>query len=177
MNLSFPSELKPPELLHMDKQTANQILSSLDRSANTIDELSNAGKIDPKVAAEISANIDRAADKIEIAAFGEKNLAVRQAKVLQRDPDEKFMDTYDNPNKVLQSDADEKFMHKTEPSFNSKAMDTFDADRSSTVSDRDEYQVRDLSEHADPTKKQPSWAKGPAGKSTKQGSTGKTWAR
>lgn len=161
----------------MDKKTANQILSSLDRSADAIDSLAKAGKIDAKVAAEISGHLDLAADKVEIAAFGQTNLAARQAKVLQRDSDEKFMDTYDNPNKVIQSDADEKFMHKTEPSFNSKAMDTFDADRSSTVSERDEYQVRDLSEHADPAKKQPSWAKGPAGKSTKQGSTGKTWAR
>lgn len=161
----------------MDKKTANQILSSLDRSANAIDALANAGKIDVKLAAEISGYLDSASDKIEVEAFGTRNLAARQAKVLQRDSDEKFMDTYDNPNKVLQSDSDEKFMHKTEPSFNSKAMDTFDADRSSTVSERDEYQVRDLSEHADPAKKQPSWSKGPAGKSTKQGSTGKIWSR
>jgi hypothetical protein len=49
-------------------------------------------------------------------------------------------------------------------------MDTFDADISSSVHDRDEYQVRDLNEFASGTKKQPSWEKGPAGKSTAIGS-------
>ena len=91
------------------------------------------------------------------------------------------MNTFDNPNKVIQSDKDEPYMHSIGPSFNAKGIGTYDVDRTSTVSERDEYAVRDLNEYAGGTKKQPSWAKGPAGKSTKQGSTvprqaSKTWA-
>jgi len=115
--------------------------------------------------------IDGFADRFEVAAFGKDNLQRRMAKVLKRDPDEKYMETFENVNKPLKTDADEEFMHKVGPSFNAKGIGTYDVDRSSTVSERDEYNVRDLSEWSDPTKKQPSWAKGSAGKSTKQGST------
>jgi hypothetical protein len=164
----------------MHKQIANKILNHLDSAANHIEKLAKTGKIDPKVASEITRDIDTFSDRIEKVAFGEGSFNARRAKVIQRDPDEKFMDTYDAPSKVIQSDADEGFMHKTEPSFNSKSIDTFDADRTTQVTDRNEYNVRDVSDMSDGTKKQPSWTKGPAGNSTKQGSTrsasGKTWA-
>ncbi len=163
----------------MHKQIANKILSFLDNSADHIEKLKVAGKIDPKVAAEIVRDLDSFSDRLESKAFGDQSFRNRKAKVLQQDSDEKYMKTFDNTAAPLQTDADEKFMHKTDPSFNNKAMDTFDQDPSSTVTDRDEFAVRDLSEYSDGTKKQPSWTKGPAGKSTKQGSSapsGKTWA-
>jgi len=170
----------------IQKQIANKVLANLDETANRIDGLAKAGKIDPRLAAALTRDIDSFADKFQVAAFGPDSLgrhAAKVAKVLQKDSDEKYMDTFDNPNKVIQSDADEKFMHKTEQSFNAKAIDNYDQDRTTTVTDRDEHQVRDLSEWADKTAKQPSWTKGPAGKSTKQGSapaprtaSGKTWS-
>lgn len=155
------------------KQLANKILSTLDDTANKIDQLSKTGKLDRKLASEIVNNIDSFSDKFQVYAFGPESLIKHKAKVaevIQRDSDEKYMDTFDNVQKVIKSDADEKYMHHTGPTFHGKGIGTYDTDDSSQVRNRDEYQVRDLSEYADKTTKQPSWAKGPAGKSTKQGS-------
>ena len=60
-------------------------------------------------------------------------------------------------------------------SFNGKSIPTYDQDNTHSMTERDEYNVRDVSEWSDGTKQQPSWERGPAGKSTKQGSS-KTWA-
>lgn len=167
----------------MHKQIANKVLANLDSSANELERLASLKGIRPEVAAELTAlakGLDEYSDRLQVAAFGQQSLdswKAKLSKVIQRDSDEKFMDTYDNPQKVIQSDADEKFLHKTDPSFNSKGIDNFDTDSSSAVTDRDEYAIRDLNDMAGGTKKQPTWTKGPAGKSTKQGSTSKTWSR
>lgn len=155
----------------MDKKSANQVLQILDDTAKRMEKLKVAGKIDPKVADGIVREIDTFADRVQIAAFGKESFQRFVSKVIQKDSDEKFMDTFDNPNKVIQSDSDEPYMHKAPPSFNSKGIDTYDQDGTSAVSDRKEYDVRDLNEYAGGTKKQPSWPGGSAGKSTKQGST------
>jgi hypothetical protein len=161
----------------IQKQDANKILSSLDRTADRLDGLAKAGKIDPKIAATLTHEIDKFADKFQVAAFGPDKFRAFQAKVIKRDSDEPYMETFENPNKVIQSDADEPYMHKTPASFNADAIDNYDQDQTSNVTDRKEYNVRDLNEHADGTKKQPSWTKGPAGKSTRQGTARpKTWA-
>ena len=80
-----------------------------------------------------------------------------------------------NVQKPLQTDPDEPYMHKTEKSFNSKGIPTYDDDKSSSVRHRDEYDVRDLAEWTDKTEQQPSWDGGSSGKSTRQGSD-KAWA-
>jgi hypothetical protein len=163
----------------MEKRLANRILTNLEHTATEIEKLAKAGHIDARLAAGLSEKIDAFSDRFEIAAYGEESFRARQAKVLQRDKDEPYMDTFDNPNKVLQSDKDEPYMHTTPASFNAKAIGNFDVDRTTTVSERDEYQVRDLNPMAGGTKKQPSWKGGPAGKSTKVGSYDKpekTWA-
>ncbi len=160
------------------KKIANRVLATLDSTANEIDQLKVAGKIDPRLAAQLSRNIDTFADKFEVAVFGPDNLnrrasKVRQARVIQRDGDEKYMETFENPVKPITTDADEEYMHKAKHGYNStKDQGTYDVDRSSTVIDREEYAVRDLNEWSDGTKKQPSWSKGPAGKSTAIGSGG-----
>lgn len=168
----------------IQKDFANKVLTTLDTTANTIDSLAKAGKIDPRVASQITKDIDSFSDRFQVAAFGEKSLSAHQskvAKVIKQDADEAYMKTFENPIKPITTDADEPYMHKAEHGYNStKDEETFDADRSSSVHDRNEYAVRDLNEFAEGTKKQPSWDKGPAGKSTKQGSaaprTAKTWA-
>jgi hypothetical protein len=169
----------------MDKKTANQILSTLDATVGQIEALAKGGKIDPRLASSLIRDLDGFADKFEVAAFGQASLKARQAKVLQKDSDEKYMDTFKNPQKPIQTDADEPYMHKTGPTFSGKGVETYDSDDTSQVTDRDEYNVRDLNDMAGGTKKQPSWTKGPAGKSTKQGATRqasasakpeKTWA-
>jgi hypothetical protein len=172
----------------MNKHYANKVIETLDDTAGSIERLAKAGKIDAKVASGLIRNIDAFADKFHVAAFGQESFDKYRQKValvIEKDPDEKYMDTYDNPQKVIESDPDESYMHKTNPSFNSGSIDTYDSDRSSTVSkERKEYAPRDLSEWADKPKQQPSWAGGSAGKSTKQGSVNrnprspnsKTWA-
>jgi len=154
----------------MPKKAVDQVLSILDKTATQLESLIKAGKVERQAAAQIIHNLDSFADRLQIAAYGKDNLKSYISKVIKRDSDESYMDTFDNVNKVIKSDPDEPYMHKTDPSFNSKGIDNYDQDRSSAVSDRDEYQVRDLSEHADATKRQPSWPRGPAGKSTHQGS-------
>ena len=159
----------------MDKRIASKILSSLDSTAKLVEGLRAEGKVDSREAGELLHNIDGFADKLQIAVMGEEAFRAFQAKVIKRDSDEPWMDTFDNPQKPIQVEPDEPYMHETGNSFNCKSIKTYDSDDTSGVTDRDEYAVRDLSEHADPVKQQPSWAKGSAGKSTKQGST-KTWA-
>lgn len=166
----------------MDRKEANEILSNLDKTANQIEKLGTSGVIKPETAKKICHELDAFADKFQVAAFGAQNLQQHQAKVLKRDSDEPWMDTFENPNEPLKTDADETFMHMVDKSFNSDAIDTFDADRTNTVTDRKEHDVRDVSEHSNGTKPQPSWTGGKGGKSTKQGATRpraageKTWA-
>jgi len=162
----------------MEKRLANRVLTNLEHTASEIGRLAKEGHIDARLAADLCSNIDGFSDRFEIATFGLESFRNRQAKVLQREKDEPYMATFDNPNKVIQSDKDEPYMHTTPASFNAKQIGNFDVDRTSTVSDRDEYQVRDLNQYAGGTKQQPSWKGGPAGKSTRQGAQKpeKTWA-
>ncbi len=158
------------------KQIVNKVLATLDDTANKMDALKQAGKIDPRLAAAIIHDIDSFADRFQVAAYGPDGLKrwagkVHNAKVMQRDNDEKYMETFQNPIKTITTDTDEPYMHKAEPGYNStKGIETYDKDISSSVIDRDEYNVRELNEFSPGTKKQPSWDKGPAGKSTAIGS-------
>ncbi len=168
----------------INKKIAAQVLDTLDSTGNEVERLMKAGFLDPKVAGELIHHIDSSADRIQVAAFGPKGFEAYKAqvaKVIKQDSDEPYMKTFENVNAPEKTEADEPYMHKTEPSFNSKSIPTFDQDNSATVSERNEYDVRDLSEWTDKTKKQPSWPGGSSGKSTKQGSerrttASKTWA-
>jgi hypothetical protein len=171
----------------IDKKIAAQVLDTLDSTGNEVERLMKAGFLDPKVAGELIHHIDSSADRIQVAAFGPNGLEAykakmaKVAKVIKQDSDEPYMKTFENVNAPEKVEADEPYMHKTEPSFNSKSIPTFDQDASATVSERNEYDVRDLSEWTDKTTKQPSWPGGSSGKSTKQGSerrasAPKTWA-
>ncbi len=164
----------------MNKRLANKILTNLDETANLVDKLAKEGKINRKVAAELNRNIDSFSDKLQATAFGKQSLATWRAqvgKVLQCDSDETtYMGTFDNPQKVLEEGTPQEYMHNSGKSFNCDSIPTYDSDDTSGVTDRKEYAVRDLSEHADPMKQQPSWAGGPAGKSTRQGAE-KRWSR
>ena len=158
------------------KKIANRVLTTLDNTADKLESLAKSGKIDPRLASGIIRDIETFADKFEISVFGKQNLMkrasqARQAKVLQQDSDEAYMKTFENPIKPITTDADEPYMHKAEHGYQStKDIDTYDADISSSVTDRPEHAVRDLNEFAQGTKKQPSWEGGPAGKSTAIGS-------
>lgn len=169
----------------MDRKTAKQVLSRVDNAATLIQNLANKGEVNKRLASRIVHNLDSFADRFEAKVFGVASLKARQAKVIERDADEPWMDTFQNVQQPHMTNEDEPYMHAVGPSFNSKGQQTYDSDDSSIVSDRDEYNVRDLSDWSEPTKRQPSWSKGSAGNSTRQGSrkpTGrrtakaKTWA-
>jgi hypothetical protein len=159
----------------MNKRLASELLATLEHTANDLDALASKGQVNPETIKEVVSNIDSFSDKLEIAAFGKESFEKRKAKVIRQDSDEPYMKTFDNPQKPIQTESDEPYMHDTGPTWSGKGVKTFDSDDTSQVIDRPETQVRDLSEHSDKTKQQPSWAGGSAGKSTRQGST-KTWA-
>jgi hypothetical protein len=114
----------------IDKKLAGKILARTDRSAGELDRLKNEGKIDAKLASKLIHDLDSFADRLQIAAYGEASFKAHQAKVLKKDSDEKFMDTFDNPQKVIEGDADEEFMHK------SGDIETFDSDDTTQVTDK-----------------------------------------
>ena len=89
---------------------ADQLLARLDRVAATIQENHEKWGMPFTAAKELVNNIDKIADQIEVATFGEESFARRQAEVLQRDTDEKYMDTFKNPMAPVQVESDEPYM-------------------------------------------------------------------
>jgi hypothetical protein len=166
----------------MKKETARKLIATLDKTANDVELLVKRHVFSAEAGQEILQHIDATADRIQLAAYGQKAFDAyrrqQQAKVIKKDSDEKYMDTFDNVQKPIQTDSDEPYMHHADGGFNSKGIDTYDSDDSSQVSGRDEYDVRDLSEFSDKTTKQPSWPGGSSGKSTRQGASvsRKVWA-
>jgi len=156
--------------MNMDKRVASHVLSTLENIASNIEALVEEKKL-PKteVTASIIKNIDSFSDKLEAEVFGEESFRKRQAKVIEQDSDESYMKTFENPQKVIEGESDEPYMHHTGPTFHGKGVPTYDSDDTSQVTERDEYTVREESEWSSGTKKQPSWSKGPAGKSTAWG--------
>lgn len=103
-------------MIKFAKSDANNILARLDRVAAAIQENHAKWGMGFDVAKELVNDLDKTADEIEKASFGEESLVTRQvevlkqAKVLQQDKDEKYMGTYNAPSAVHQSDRDEKYM-------------------------------------------------------------------
>ena len=158
------------------KNIANKVLSNLDTAAGRIEKLASAGKMDPRLASKLVRDLDSFADRFEVSAYGDESFRRRKATLISGDADEKhYMSTFDNVNAPLVTDKDEAYMHEVGASARWDGMGTYDVDRSSTVSNRTEYQVVGQSE----------WSNG--GKSVAQpsthgslkkhkASTTKTWA-
>lgn len=97
-------------------ESADTILARLDRLATVIQERREAWGLSKTAAAEIVTELDKTADEIEAAVYGPESLESRKAEiiltaaVLQRDPDEKYMDTFKSPLAPLQTEADEPYM-------------------------------------------------------------------
>ena len=104
-------------------QEADQILTTLDPLAHTLQVNASRWGLPEKVAQAMVVDLDTVADKIEAASFSPEQLLARQAKViaanvakeqakkaqvLQRDSDEGYMATFANPMKPIEGDADEK---------------------------------------------------------------------
>jgi hypothetical protein len=156
------------------KQIANKVLTNLDVAATKIERLAKSGKIEPRLASQLIRDVDSFADRFETAAFGKDSLQRRQAKVLQHDADEKYMATFNNPNKPIQVEADEGYMHKVDASARWDGIGTYDVDMTATVSERQEYAVVDQSpmSNGGKTVAQPSWKGG----AKKHKASTKSWA-
>jgi len=142
----------------MDKRIAAKVLDELDSIANGIESITASGKINERVASDILTRIDGLSDKIESSVFGQEQMRNRVAAVLRADADEPYMkDHFVNTVMPRRTEPDEPYMHEVGASYRSRAIKTFDADRSSSMYNRDEYAVRG----ADSTEVQPSWQHGP----------------
>ncbi len=134
----------------MDKNFVNKVLTALDRTAEKITKI--ASMSNPEVSNTLMGvvnELDSYADKFQVAAYGKESFRAHQAKVICRNSDEPYMDTFENPNKLIESGTSGEYMKE------------FDTDNSSAVTNRDEHHIRDLSEFSGGTKKQPTWARGP----------------
>lgn len=140
------------------KGAANQILAQLDNLAEAVKR--EQQKLGFSAAKKLVNFIDRIADQTETLVFGEDSLRNRQAevavltdevradlldnglvtasqmskaaKVLQRDSDEPYMDTFKNPMSPIETDSDEPY------------MSAYGDDQSSAVNDGEDDTGREL---------------------------------
>lgn len=120
------------------KTRANQILASFDQLAQSIQENYQKWGMGPDVAKKLVNHLDKTADAAETFFFGEDSLRTRQAeiavssadfrtdalesgllsraqlskaaRVIQRDSDEPYMDTFKNPMAPIDTNSDEPYM-------------------------------------------------------------------
>jgi hypothetical protein len=93
---------------------ASEILGRYDKLAKDIQQNFASWGMDFEDARVAVNKLDAAADAFEKGAFGEASLQHRQievvAKVLQKDPDEPYMDAFQNIHQPHQTDGDEPYM-------------------------------------------------------------------
>lgn len=95
------------------QEEASQVLAKLDRIASVIQDNHEKWGMKFEAAKAVVNEIDKVADEIERLAYGEDNMLKRQihvlkeAKVLIKDSDEGYMDTFNAPTAPIQTDADE----------------------------------------------------------------------
>lgn len=146
------------------KTSANQILANFDQLALQIQENYKKWGMPREAAKDIVNRLDRTADAAETLMFGEASLQARQAeiavqsqdfvqdtvdaglltrgqvakaaKVIQRESDEPYMETFKNPMKPLETDSDEPY------------MSAYGDDQSSAVIEGEDDTGRDLAPEA-----------------------------
>jgi hypothetical protein len=97
-------------------KTANELLGRLDKIAAAIQANHESWGMPMAAAKPLVNDIDKVADELEKLAFGTDSLGrrqvevLKQAKVIQKDSDEKYMDTFNAPMAPHQTDADEPYM-------------------------------------------------------------------
>ncbi len=91
------------------KEFVELILTRLDRIAGALQE---SKTIDAGLQSSVVAALDKTADAIEITAFGRASFDARRAKVIQRDKDEPYMDTFNSPTAPIKTDKDEHYMNQ-----------------------------------------------------------------
>lgn len=144
------------------KTAANNILGRFDALAGKIQEKYASWGLSHDQAKELVNSIDKLADDTEAFIYGDDSLQRRQAEiavetadfakeakelvgeevftkaaaVLQRDSDEPYMDTFQNPHQPVQTDADEPYMN------------AYSDDQSSAIVDGEDATGRDLAPEA-----------------------------
>jgi hypothetical protein len=106
------------------KEDASRILGRLDKLAENIQTNYQSWGMPFDQAKALVNDIDKTADEIEQGTFGPASLQNRQieivtgqpvvpaktAQVIQRETDEKYMDTFKNPQQPRQIESDEPYM-------------------------------------------------------------------
>lgn len=91
-------------------QDADAILTRLDKMASHIQANHETWGMPFETAKAIVNDIDTVADSIEQTAFGKESFVRRCAEVIQKESDEPYMSTFENPMKPLQTESDEPYM-------------------------------------------------------------------
>jgi hypothetical protein len=95
------------------QEEASKVLTRLDRIAQVIQDNHEKWGMNFEAAKAIVNEIDKVADEVELNAYGADHMfqrqvhVLKQAKVLQKDTDEDYMDTFNAPMAPIQTDADE----------------------------------------------------------------------
>lgn len=98
------------------KKQASELLGRLDRIASEIQANHASWGMSFADAKALVNGLDKVADDLERGTFGDVSLQRRQveilksAKVIQKDSDESYMDTFNSPSKPHQTDGDEPYM-------------------------------------------------------------------
>lgn len=95
------------------QEEASKVLTRLDRIAQVIQENHDKWGMNFEAAKAVVNEIDKVADEVELNAYGADHMlkrqvhVLRQAKVIQEDEGEGYMDTFNAPTAPIQTDADE----------------------------------------------------------------------
>jgi len=95
---------------------ASELLGRIDRIAADIQSNHESWGMPMATAKELVNNLDKIADEAERHFFGGDSLLhrqveiLKQAKVIQKDSDEKYMETFNSPSAPIQTDGDEPYM-------------------------------------------------------------------
>ena len=104
----------PTKLSAEQSKQASDVLGRIDDLAKTVQANHASWGMSFDDAKTVVNDLDKTADTFERMAFGEESLQRRRqevlAKVIQREPDEGYMDTFQNPHQPIQTDADEPYM-------------------------------------------------------------------
>lgn len=117
------------KLSAVEKKKASEILERTDRIAANIQDNHESWGMSFEAAKALVNEIDKVADDMEKHFFGDGSLnrrqveVLKQAKVIQKDSDEGYMDTFNSPSAPHQTDADEGYMSAYKDD-QSQAVDT-----------------------------------------------------
>ena len=97
------------------KKQASDLLGRLDRIASEVQANFGSWGMTKDQARSVVNGLDKIADDFEAGVYGDSSLQRRQqvvvlAKVIQKDSDEAYMDTFNSPSKPHQTDGDEPYM-------------------------------------------------------------------